>query len=62
MKKESFLMYICLTCKTAEDVWYDTKGDNLDEEIYHCFKCGYYFSVSESYPRHGEALIERTNT
>lgn len=44
--KEKFLMFICPTCKTAEDVWYDTKGDTCDEDIYHCFKCSYYFTVS----------------
>lgn len=39
-------MFICPTCKTAKDVWYDTKGDTCDDDIYHCLKCKYYFAVS----------------
>jgi len=44
--KEKFLIFVCPTCKTAKDVWYDTKGDSCDEDIYHCLKCRYYFTVS----------------
>ena len=58
-KKEKFIMYVCLTCKTADDVWYDTKGDNMDEEIYHCLKCGYYFSVAVENSNYREVMIER---
>lgn len=39
-------MFVCPTRKTAKDVWYDTKGDSLDEDIYRCLKCVYYFTVS----------------
>jgi len=39
-------MFVCPTCKTAKDVWYDTKGDTCDEDIYFCQKCGFYFAVS----------------
>lgn len=39
-------MFKCLTCKTAKDVWYDTKGDTCDEDIYHCWNCNRYFLVS----------------
>ncbi len=43
--KEIIIMFVCPTCKVADNVWYDTKGDSLDEDIYHCLKCGYYFMV-----------------
>lgn len=39
-------MYVCPTCKVAEGVCYDTKGDSLDEDMYFCNKCGFYFTVS----------------
>lgn len=39
-------MFKCPTCKTAKDVWYDSKGGYCHEEIYVCTKCGYYFIVS----------------
>lgn len=44
--KEKFIMFKCLTCNVAKDVWYDTKGDTCDEDIYHCLKCSNYFMVS----------------
>ena len=44
--KGKFAMFICPTCKVAKDVWYDTKGDTCDEDIYHCSKCANYFVVS----------------
>lgn len=43
---EKFLMYICPTCKVADGVCYNTKGDSLDEDIYSCEKCGFCFVVS----------------
>ena len=44
--KETLLMFICPTRKTARDVWYDTKGGYCHEDIYTCQKCGYSFLVS----------------
>jgi hypothetical protein len=44
--KEKIMEFICLTCKTAKDVCYDAKGDSLDEDIYFCSKCKFYFVVS----------------
>lgn len=50
--KESKIMeFICPTCKVADSVCYDTKGDSLDEDIYFCSKCGFYFAVSASCDR-----------
>lgn len=46
LTKEKFLMFKCPICKIADDVWYDTKGDSVDQDIYHCWKCGHYFAVS----------------
>jgi len=46
IKKEEFLMFKCPTCKTAKNVWYDTKGDYCHEDIYTCKKCGNSFLVS----------------
>lgn len=48
IKKEKILEFICPTCKTAKNVCYDTKGDSLNEDIYFCGKCGFYFAVSAS--------------
>jgi len=39
-------MFKCPTCKTAKDVWYDTKGCYRQEDIYTCQKCGYSFVIS----------------
>lgn len=44
--KEKFMMFVCPACKTAKDVWYDSKGDTCDQDIYHCLKCANYFIVS----------------
>lgn len=45
-RKERFMMFKCPTCKTAKDVWYDTKGGYCNDDIYTCLKCGYSFIVS----------------
>ena len=46
--REKVMMFVCPTCKVADGVCYDTKGDSLDEDIYSCSKCGFYFVVSAS--------------
>ena len=45
-EKYKFEMFKCPTCKTARDVWYDTKGGYCHEDIYTCQKCGNSFLVS----------------
>lgn len=44
--KENFLMFKCGVCDSANDVWFDGKGEFCSEDIYHCLKCGSYFMVS----------------
>lgn len=45
-QREKIMMYVCPTCKVAEGVRFDTKGDSLDNDIYTCEKCGYSFVVT----------------
>lgn len=45
-EKYKFEMFKCPTCKTARDVWYDTKGGYCHEDIYTCQKCSNSFLVS----------------